>query len=222
MWLPFAAAGGPADYLSNLAVYQNEIFPILSLQAWNIWWLVQIAAVGASYTPDDVAVLGPITFRHIGFVITGLLSLVVAVLILRDPRPRTFILGLAASTLIWFGFLTQMHERYAYGALIFLLLLIPERRIAWLYLAFGVVFTLDLLSAAPPAPIFAEWLPFGGIVSIIGSFVMIAITFLTLTWMTSRGSAERGDPDHRVAVDEGVGTPIVPPCLIQMWSRRSR
>ena len=84
-------------------------------------------------------------------------------LILRDPRPRTFILGLAASTLIWFGFLTQMHERYAYGALIFLLLLIPERRIAWLYLAFSVVFTLNLLSAAPPAPIFAEWLPFGGV-----------------------------------------------------------
>ena len=53
-----------------------------------------------------------------------------------------------------------MHERYAYGALVFLLLLIPERRIAWLYLAFGVVFTLNLLSAAPPAPIFTEWLPF--------------------------------------------------------------
>ena len=128
----------------------------------------------------------------------------VAVLILRDPRPRTLILGLAASTLIWFGFLTQMHERYAYGALIFLLLLIPERRIAWLYLAFSVVFTLDLLSAAPPAPIFKEWLPFGGVVSVVGSFAMIAITFLTVTWMTSRGSGEDGDRDHRVAVDEGA------------------
>ena len=62
-----------------------------------------------------------------------------------------------------------MHERYAYGALIFLLLLIPERRIAWLYLAFSVVFTLDLLSAAPPAPIFKEWLPFAGVVSIVGA-----------------------------------------------------
>ena len=129
--------------------------------------------------------------------------LVVVVLILRDPRPRTFILGLAASTLIWFGFLTQMHERYAYGALIFLLQVIPERRIAWLYLAFGVVFTLDLLSAAPPAPIFAELLPFGGIVSIIGSFVMIGITFLALTWMTSPGAGDPDGRDHRVAVDEG-------------------
>jgi Gpi18-like mannosyltransferase len=202
VWLPFAAAGGPGDYLSNLAVYQNEVFHILSLQAWNIWWLVQMATVGA-YTTDGVTVIGPITLRHIGFIITGLLSLVVALLILRDPRPRTFILGLAASTLIWYGFLTQMHERYAYGALIFLLLLIPERRIAWLYLAFSVVFTLDLLSAAPPAPIFKEWLPFGGFVSIVGSLVMIAITFLTLTWMTSGGSGEGAGPDHRVAVEGG-------------------
>jgi hypothetical protein len=200
VWLPFAAAGGPADYLRNIAVYQNEIFHILSLQAWNIWWLVQIATVGG-YATDEVAVLGPITLRHIGFIITGLLSLVVALLILRDPRPRTFILGLAASTLIWFGFLTQMHERYAYGALIFLLLLIPERRIAWLYLAFSVVFTLDLLSAAPPTPTIRALLPFGGTVSIVGSLAMIAITFLTLTWMTSRGSDNGNEPDHQVAVD---------------------
>jgi Gpi18-like mannosyltransferase len=203
LWLPFAVAGGPANYLSNLAAYQNDIFYILSLQAWNIWWLVQIAAVGG-YASDTIAVFGPITLRHIGFLVTGLLSLVVAFLILRDPRPRTFILGLAASTLIWFGFLTQMHERYAYGALIFLLLLIPERRIAWLYLAFGVVFTLDLLSAAPPAPIFKTLLPFGGIVSIVGSLVMIAITFLTLNWMTSRGSGKDAGPDHRVAVEGQV------------------
>src|SRR4029079_2070041 len=87
LWLPFAAAGGPGDYLHNLAVYQNDIFGILSLQAWNIWSLVQTAAVGASYTPDSAAVLGPITFRHIGFVITGLLSIVVAGLMLRAPPP---------------------------------------------------------------------------------------------------------------------------------------
>jgi hypothetical protein len=124
------------------------------------------------------------------------------VLIVRDPRPRTFILGLAASTLIWYGFLTQMHERYAYGALIFLVLLIPERRIQWLYLAFGVVFTLDLWSAAPPAPIFRQWLPFPGVHSMIGAVVMLAITALTLLWMRSPSRAEA--PDHRVAATPGV------------------
>jgi Gpi18-like mannosyltransferase len=201
LWLPFIPAGGPVRYLEHLAKYQTEIFPYLSLHAWNIWWIVQVAAVGG-FASDQIAVIGPVTLRNIGLVVTGLLSLVVAFLIVRDPRPRTFILGLAASTLIWFTFLTQMHERYAYGALIFLLLLIPERRIRWLYLAFGVVYTLDLWSASPPAPFLRPWLPFAGLFSVVGALVMIAITWLTFTWMTSRsGDQGRGGPDHQVEVD---------------------
>jgi hypothetical protein len=176
---------------------------VLSLHAWNIWWLVQVAGTGG-FAGDQAAVIGPLTFRQIGYVITGILSIVVAILILRDPRPRTFILGLAASTLISFGFLTQMHERYAYGALVFLLLLVPERRIQWLYLAFGVVFALDLWSAAPPAPIFREWLPFAGLQTIVGSIAMIAITGMALMWMTSRSEVGAAAPDHRVAVDVGA------------------
>jgi Gpi18-like mannosyltransferase len=198
LWLPFIPAGGPLAYLRNLAEYQNEIFPILSLNAWNIWWILQISAVGG-FASDAIGVIGPITLRHVGFVLAGALSLVVAVLIVRDPTPRTFILGLTASTLIWFGFLTEMHERYAYGALIFLLLLIPERRIQWLYLAFGVVFTLNLWSASPPAPIFREWLPYPGVHSMVGAVAMIAITGLTLIWMTSKPRGEPVAPDHRVA-----------------------
>ena len=203
LWLPFIPAGGPLNYLNNLAEYQNLIFPVLSLHAWNIWWIVQVAAVG-SFAGDQVAVIGPITLRHVGFVVTALLSIVVAVLMLRDPRPRTFILGLAASTLIWFEFMTQMHERYAYGVLIFLLLLLPERRVQWLYVAFGVVFTLELWSAAPPAPVFREWLPFFGWYSIVGSLVMIAITALTLIWITTTSGGASNGPDHQVAVDGGV------------------
>lgn len=205
LWLPFIPAGGPFDYLRNLAEYQNEIFPYLSLNAWNIWWLVQIAAVGG-FASDQIAVIGPITLRHVGFALTGLLSVVVAILIVRDPSPRTFILGLAASTLIWFGFLTQMHERYAYGALIFLLLLVPERRIQWLSAVLGVVFILNLWSAAPPAPIFRVWLPYPGLHSMVGAVAMIAITGLTLAWMTPRPNRALPDPDHRVVADDGVAS----------------
>ena len=85
LWLPFLAAGGPIDYLQNLAEYQDEIFPILSLQAWNVWWLLQISVASASFASDQTAVLGPITFRFIGFALTGVLSLVVAWLV--RPRP---------------------------------------------------------------------------------------------------------------------------------------
>ena len=117
---------------------------------------------GSSRSPRPAAVrrrtttpfLGPITLRHVGYVLTGLLSTRRrSSRSLRDPRPRTLILGLAASTLIAFCFLTPMHERYAYGALIFLMLLLPERpdplardsRSA-------IVFTLNLLAAVPPTP----------------------------------------------------------------------
>src|SRR5262245_43922727 len=103
-----------------------------------------------------------------------------------------------------------MHERYAYGALVFLLLLIPERRVQWLYLAFGVVFTLNLWSAAPPLPIFRVWLPYPGAHSLLGALAMIAITGIVCLWIgsapedspdTIEGSAET--PDHRVAVTGG-------------------
>jgi len=159
--------------------------------------LVQVAAVG-TFAGDNVAVLGPITLRHLGFALTAVLSIVVAILIVRDPRPRTFILGLAASTLIWYGFLTQMHERYAFGALVFLALLLPERRIRWLWVAFGVVFTLNLVTAQPPAPIFRELLPNPGWPALVGSIVMIAITAITLLWMTDRSEEVVAARDHRV------------------------
>jgi Gpi18-like mannosyltransferase len=205
LWVPFLPSGGPVAYLRNLADYQNNIFPVLSLNAWNIWWLVQVAAVG-TFAGDNVAIIGPITLRHVGFVLTGVLSIVVAILIVRDPRPRTFVLGLAASTLIWYGFLTQMHERYAYGALIFLALLLPERRIRWLWLVFGIVFAFNLVTAQPPAPIFRELLPNPGWPAIVGSVAMIAITAIALLWMTDRRREEVASaPDHRV----GEGTEAV-------------
>ena len=46
LWLPFIPAGGPANYLNNLATYQGDIFNVLSLRAWNVWWLVQGLAAG--------------------------------------------------------------------------------------------------------------------------------------------------------------------------------
>lgn len=140
LWLPFIPAGGPLDYLANLSTYQGEIFNVLSLRAWNAWWLLQETAAGGDFIADDIAIAGPITLRHLGFAITGLLSLVVAAAIIRDPRPRALFVGLAASVLTFFTFLTQMHARYAYAALLFLVLLLPERigRLswAWLWLAF--------------------------------------------------------------------------------------
>jgi Gpi18-like mannosyltransferase len=196
LWLPFIPAGGPANYLKNLAEYQGDIFNILSLRAWNLWWLVQTFFAGGEFVADDVAFLGPLTLRHVGYVLTGLLEIVVAIAILRDPRPRTLIVGLAAATLVAFCFLTSMHERYAYGALVFLMLLIPEARVRWLGIAFGIVFTLNLLAAVPPTPEIGALLPIGGLLGIVGSVAMVGIcgAVVWLSWVGGRSPSPSPEP----------------------------
>lgn len=186
VWLPFIPAGGPANYLRNLAEYQGDIFAILSLRAWNLWWLVQEAFAGGQFVADDTAVLGPLTFRHLGYGLTALFEAVIFFAVLRDPRPRTLILGLAASTLVAFCFLTSMHERYAYGALIFLMLLLAEAPIRAIAIAFAVVFTLNLLAAVPPTPAIGDLLPVSGALGVVGSIAMIAIALSCLWLLTSR------------------------------------
>lgn len=193
LWLPFIPEGGPANYLQNLAHYQGEIFNVLSLRAWNAWWLVQEIAAGGGFIADDVPFLGPFTLRHVGYLVTGLLSLVIAAAIVRDPRPRTLALGLAASVLVFFAFMTQMHERYAYAAVIFLALLLPDARLRWLWLALGVAFTLNLLAAIPPIPEIGRWLPVAGPLGIAGSIAMLAVTFVSLDALHRRGADDR-DP----------------------------
>lgn len=185
LWVPFVADGGPLDYLRGLAKYQAETFNVLSLRAWNPWWLVQEAATGGAFIRDDVAFLGPVTLRHVGYAVTGVLSLVIGLAIVRDPRPRTLVLGLAASVLVVFTFMTQMHERYAYAAVVLLLLALPDRRAAWLSILLGVVFTLNLVAAIPPSPQVAAILPVDGPLGIAGSVAMLALTIAALA-MTLR------------------------------------
>jgi Gpi18-like mannosyltransferase len=191
LWLPFLAADGPARYVQNLSDYQGGIFAVLSLRAWNVWWLVQEAAAGGAFVVDNVPVLGPLTLRHVGYAAAGLLELVVALAVIRAPQPRTLLLALAASVLVAFTFLTSMHERYAYGAIIFLALLVPDHRLRWLGVAFGVVTTLNLLAAVPPTPEIGELLPVAGILGIAGSLGMVAVTAVALTMLyraPSRGT----------------------------------
>jgi hypothetical protein len=197
LWLPYLTNGGPFDYLQNLGTYQNEIFNVLSLRAWNAWWLVQEAAAGGGFIADDVAVLGPVTLRHLGYAMAGGLSIAVAVAIARNPQPRTLILGLASSVLIAFSFLTQMHERYAFGAVVFLALLVTEPGVRWLALAFGVTFTLNLLAAIPPTPEIGAWLPVAGALGIVGSIAMLAITFVALRMLVATRPGPVGAPEPR-------------------------
>jgi hypothetical protein len=180
LWLPFVADGGVAGYARSLNEHQGETFAILSLRAWNVWWLFQEAFAGGQFVLDQTPIIGPLTFRYLGLLVAGLLELLVFLAVYRSPTRRTLALGLAAAVLVAFTFLTTMHERYAFGALVFLVLLIPERRMLMLWLAFGVVVTLNLLAAIPPSEQIRALLPISGPLGVAGSLVMIAITLLVL------------------------------------------
>ena len=196
LWLPFIPAGGPANYLGNLGVYQNDIFNILSLRAWNAWWLVQEALVGGRFLADDVAILGPLTLRHFSYGIVALGSAAIGLAIVRDPRPQVLVLGLTASSLLVFAFLTGMHERYAYPVLAFLLLGVTDRGLRWVSLVFGVVFTLNLLAAIPPIAEIGALLPVAGPLGVAGSTIIVVLTGVLL-WRLLGVSH-----DHRVTAGQ--------------------
>ena len=180
LWLPFLASGGLQQYLSNLAAYQNDVYSILSLRAWNLWWIVQEMAPVDEFVSDRVPIVGPVTFRLLAFAVTGLLALYVAVRVWRVPQPRTLVLGVATMTLVAYTFLTTMHERYAYGALMFLMLLIPEARMRWLGAVLGVVFTLNLIAATPATSELGQLLPAWGPLGLVASVVMVALVVILL------------------------------------------
>jgi dolichyl-phosphate-mannose-protein mannosyltransferase len=200
VWLPFLPAGGPLAYARNLAEYQGDIFAVLSLRAWNPWWLVQEAYGGGQFIADGAAILGPITLRHIGYVAALLLEGVVFLTVLRHPSNRTLALGLAAAALVAFVALTTMHERYAYAALVFLAVLLPDRRVLALWLVFGAAFTLNLLAAAPPTDAIRSALPVSGPLGVAGSVVMTGCAAATVWLLLAEGrrrpaaepAAERG------------------------------
>jgi Gpi18-like mannosyltransferase len=193
LWLPFLAAGGPAGYLRSIELHQDELFGLLSLRAWNPWWIVQEFGADGSFVSDQIAIAGPITFRHIGYAVAGAFEIGVFAAVWRSPTPRTLAIGLAGAALVAFTFLTTMHERYAFAALVFLTLLIPERRMLVVWLLFGIAWTLNLLAAIPPSAEIESILPVNGPLGIAGSLAIYGVT-LAVLWELLRDARSRPAP----------------------------
>jgi Gpi18-like mannosyltransferase len=192
LWLPFVADGGPADYLTTLGRHQGQIFAILSLRAWNPWWVLQTLLAGDQFVADGGPILGPLSPRLLGYLMVALLEIVVVRAVLRAPTQRGLLLGLAASVLVFFGLLTSVHERYGYAALIFLAPLLPDRRVLWTWLGLTAVMGLNLLAAVPPTAEVGAAIPIGGPVGLIGSLVTIALSGYTLWLLVREGEAPAG------------------------------
>jgi Gpi18-like mannosyltransferase len=192
LWLPFVMDDGPGRYLATLGRHQGQIFAILSLRAWNPWWIFQTIVAGDAFLSDGGALIGPISPRILGYLLVGLVELVIVRAVLRAPTARGLLLGLAASVLVLFALLTSVHERYAYGALLFLAPLIPDRRVLATWLALTAVMTLNLLAAVPPTAQIGAGLPIGGPLGIAGSVATIGLTVVVLWLLGIEGDRRPG------------------------------
>jgi hypothetical protein len=189
LWLPFLAASGPANYVYWLGRYQNEFYSVVSISAWNPWWVMQEVLASGSFIIDSAGFLGPLSFRLLGYAVTAVLLLCVGICVARRPTPRVLALGLAASALVAFEFLTTMHERYAFAVLPILVFVLDDRRIRWVAAIFSVTSFLNLLSATEH---YLGILPFHGPLTVIGSVVNLAcVVFLLLELV---GSSRKLEP----------------------------
>ena len=199
-WLPFVPYGGVADYLRNLDYYQNNQYPILSVRAWNPWWLLQAAIGGDRFVLDSAPVIGPFTPRLFGVVATTVGEILVFAALLRRATPERLFLGLAAATLVAFCLMTSMHERYAFAALVLLAPLLDRRPIQLVWGVLAVAISLNVVAAAPPGEI-GRIIPLGGPVGVGGSVAMIAGTIIVCAMLVGDRS------DRRAAIG---GPPLEP------------
>jgi hypothetical protein len=180
-WLPFLADGGPSRYLGNISHLQDGVFAVLSLRAWNAWWLVQEPAAGGAFLADTGSLLGPLTPRLLGYAMAGLGELVVFLAVLRRPTRDGLLLGLAASVLVAFCFLTTMHERYLFGAVIFLAASMSGRVRAAAWAVLAAVATANVIAAIPPSTVPGSLIPLGGPVGIAGSLAVLGVGAVVFT-----------------------------------------
>ena len=203
-WLPFVPWGGLSDYLRGVGSLQNGLFSLLSVEAWNFWWLIQGGVAGGGFVSDSTAILGPLTPRMIGLIMTFVAEALIALAMIRKPTKDRLLLGLAAATLVSFCLMTTMHERYAYAALVFLAPLLARTavRVAWAILA--VTVTLNIVAAAPPNQHAGSLIPLFGPIGAAGSAAMIVATIVVLTLLI------RDDSDDPLAQRRRHGVAIVP------------
>jgi dolichyl-phosphate-mannose-protein mannosyltransferase len=180
IWLPFVPADGPQNYLNGLVAYQTGIFAVASLRAWNLWWLVQTITAPGGLLADSNLLFGLVSLRVLGYVLAGALAGVVAYRLWRRPSPRLLALSVIATTLVSFTFLTSMHERYAYPAVVFLALLMDEPRIRWLAAVFGLVYSLNLMAAASASQNLQPTIPIYGLTGVLGSVILLGLTLAFL------------------------------------------
>lgn len=124
--IAFLKAGAMDRVITSL-ISNYDYFPLLSLNAYNLWWIV---AKGAGMQlSDKMLTIGIINAKTVGLLLFSTTYLLGTLTMLQKKNTTilyTFFLGLIMAAGGFFLFQTESHDRYAFPLIVFLLLLLPH------------------------------------------------------------------------------------------------
>jgi Gpi18-like mannosyltransferase len=167
-------------------------FPQVTNRAYNLWWLITRGASRSDLDP----LLGPLSYRTVGMALVGGVALVVGLALFRRADGPARAEGAAATALAFFLLPTQIHERYLFFALAFLVLAAAsDRRLLAPYLVLVATATLNILGAlsgfspAATAAIAGSALPLAiAVVNLLALAVLLG-HLLVMCWRAPKGAA---------------------------------
>ncbi|TAL19104.1 hypothetical protein EPN90_04625, partial [Patescibacteria group bacterium] len=189
--LPFTLAHPLA--LWNSLLWNASRFPFLTLNAINIWWPLDRALGG--FAPDTIYFLPDVSARLVGLALWALAIVLVLLRLRRNASGTETLAAAAALALAFFLFPTQMHERYLYPAVPFLLLLALKRRLGWLI--FGAVSIIFMVNLTVVLPLFSRQAAMSGATPVWNApginifWLALLVCFFLLVRMSREGRKEK-------------------------------
>jgi hypothetical protein len=152
--LPFLVKGF-GGRLVEIYARAGNVYPVLSLNAFNPWWIATVLMGGGGGRPfpsDAGAVIGAVTPHTIGLVLFLAATVWIVVRCARRPEGSRAWRLLTLQWLAFFLLPTQVHERYLAPALVSLAVAaVIDRRARILHLLLSLAVLLNLLYVVPGA-----------------------------------------------------------------------
>jgi len=130
--LPFSLTGHLSRSLT-LITSNFDWFPLLSLNAYNLWWLVSLGR-GFS-TSDKILTFGLTSAKTFGLILFSAFYWLSACLVINKPKPKNLLYAFALVSAAFFLLPTQSHERYLFYTLVLTITLLPyfgkKDQISW-------------------------------------------------------------------------------------------
>lgn len=160
LWLPWLVDGRFGEAVQSSLTVANVV-PRVDVSGYNLWYLMRLGDVHNVSSLLHPAGL-PLSYQQIGLGLFGACAAFAAMQVWRQ-RARSLMLPSALTAMSLFMLLTNVHERYLFPTLAFLLLaasgspefdaIIRRRTVLWVYGLLSATFLFNLITIAPFTPL---------------------------------------------------------------------